>query len=593
MPRQERHEGSLRTSTPRDHNAEAPSRVRIPLRRYRPQRVEVFLGPTNSGKTHQALAYLAERGSGIYAAPLRMLAFESYERLSARLGADLVGLVTGEEHVNEHAPVVCCTAEMAPIRAKLLVLDEVQWAQDPDRGFAWTRLLAGAEVEELYVTGEVGAAPFVKAVLGEDVPITYLERLCPLQIGHKTKIGAIPQRSVVVAFSRKAVLHLAGLLRDKGRNVSVLYGALPPEVRRSQIEKFVIGENDVVVATDVIGHGINLPVDQVVFAETSKFDGVMRRNLKAWETAQIGGRAGRYGLSDKGIVSWLVGATGFEPEEEVVRAVELPFKFVDNHAAYRLVKWGFVAPALEDLQVSKPTDLAQALEAWAILARKELAGVKWARVSSVEPFVRKLQILRKVKAGKKSVLGLLSLEDTWKLVRAPCDPDERADTAILSKLALALVGNSTSGTVTTGHAANPRSTRSADNFIALAEEKEATRHRAAHGRNAYRSAVPESTASFTAFVAHNPKGAVATRLEVWARELVILRWATLTFEGRLDVAHGDVSRQLDRVTNALNAALARAVEKGVAHCISCGKVCAPWFPRCDSCHAARPTPYYY
>ncbi len=547
MSRQEKH-GATRTGAPGNHDtgatgaSVATGQVRIPLRRSSPHRIEVFLGPTNSGKTHQALAYLALRGSGIYAAPLRMLAFESYERLCAKLGTDLVGLVTGEEHINEHAPVVCCTAEMAPIRSNLLVLDEVQWAQDPDRGYAWTRLLAGAEVEELYVTGEVGAAPLVKAVLGEDVPITYLDRLCPLQIGHKVKLSTIPQRSVVVAFSRKAVLHLAGMLRDKGRNVSVLYGALPPEVRRAQIEKFVTGENDVVVATDVIGHGINLPVDQVIFAETDKFDGTERRNLEPWETSQIGGRAGRYGLSDKGIVSWLGGITGFAPSEEVIRAIESPNKHVDNQAAYRLVKWGFVAPALEDLQVTKPTELVQALVEWASLAREELAGVKWARVSSVEPFIAKLQILRKIKVGKKSVLSLLSLDDAWKLIHAPCDPDERADAAILSKLALTLVGSIT---------------------------------------------------SFTVFVNRNPRGAVATRLETWTRELVMLRWATLTFEGRLDITHEAVSRQLDRVTDALNAALARAVEKGIARCISCGKVCAPWFPRCDSCHASRQHRYYY
>ena len=129
-----------------------PGTVLLPLRTTPLLKVEVFLGPTNSGKTHRALEYLKQRGVGVYAAPLRMLALEAYERLSEQTGRSQVGLVTGEERINEHAPIICCTVEMAPMSGRLLVLDEVQWAQDTDRGWAWTRLLAGAEVEELYVT---------------------------------------------------------------------------------------------------------------------------------------------------------------------------------------------------------------------------------------------------------------------------------------------------------------------------------------------------------------------------------------------------------------------------------------------------------
>ncbi len=86
--------------------AEGRIEIRLPERRTEPESVVAHLGPTNSGKTHDALAFLAERGRGVYAGPLRMLAQEAHRRLAALLGDERVGLITGEERINEHAPVL-------------------------------------------------------------------------------------------------------------------------------------------------------------------------------------------------------------------------------------------------------------------------------------------------------------------------------------------------------------------------------------------------------------------------------------------------------------------------------------------------------
>ena len=48
--------------------------------------------------------------------------------------------------------------------------------------------------------------------------------------------------------------------------------------------------------------GLNLPIRRILFMETEKFDGVERRELKPEEIRQIAGRAGRYGMYDKGYV---------------------------------------------------------------------------------------------------------------------------------------------------------------------------------------------------------------------------------------------------------------------------------------------------
>ena len=79
--------------------------LELPRRRTPPETVDAHLGPTHSGKTHHALAFLAEQGRGVYAGPLRMLAQEAHRRLAARLGDERVGLVTGEERVNAGAQI--------------------------------------------------------------------------------------------------------------------------------------------------------------------------------------------------------------------------------------------------------------------------------------------------------------------------------------------------------------------------------------------------------------------------------------------------------------------------------------------------------
>src|SRR6185312_8902172 len=218
--------------------------VRLPERTREPESVVAHLGPTNSGKTHDALQFLVETGRGVYAAPLRMLAQEAHRRLSADLGND-VGLVTGEERVNPDAPIICCTAEMAPMRGETLVLDEVQWAEDDERGSAWTRLMLGGEYRHILLLGAVEALPLVEHAFPQ-VDVRFFERKAPLEWIGKKGIAGLHAGTVVVAFSRRAVIGLAGELNQlhPGR-VAVLYGAMPLASRREEIDRFLSGEADV------------------------------------------------------------------------------------------------------------------------------------------------------------------------------------------------------------------------------------------------------------------------------------------------------------------------------------------------------------
>ena len=95
-----------------------------------------------------------------------------------------------------------------------------------------------------------------------------------------------------IVFSRKDVHAVAGELQRKGFRCSVIYGALPYDVRRNEVKRYVNGETDIVVATDAIGMGLNLPIERVIFLTTEKFDGTQQRPLTPTEIKQIAGRAG-------------------------------------------------------------------------------------------------------------------------------------------------------------------------------------------------------------------------------------------------------------------------------------------------------------
>jgi ATP-dependent RNA helicase SUPV3L1/SUV3 len=512
--------------------AERRVAVSLPSRRVPPERVVAHLGPTNSGKTYAALEELVAAGRGVYAGPLRMLAQEAHRRLGERLGVENVGLVTGEERVNDQAPVICSTVEMAPASGTLLVLDEVQWADDEERGSAWTRLLLASEYREILLLGALDALPLVRRAF-PDAELKVFERKLPLEwIGERT-LRSLTKGTVVVAFSRRAVLALAGEVnRSHPGRVAVLYGAMPLASRREEIDRFLSGRADVCVATDVLGHGVNLPCETLLFAETTKFDGQERRTLLPWELAQIAGRAGRFGLVERGHVGVLTGIGWGEADPEVVRsALEPHVPLPGGHRGYRVVDEARIRPRLAELGVDDPDDLDAALVAWHRVAIREWAYESWLAVESLQPLRLRLDAVRRRLADRGR---RLSLEDMWTLVNAPVDED---GLELLATLALALAGD--------------RVARPQLNFLL-------------------------DTARL--------RGASLEDAEQAAREASILRWFALQFPGV-----GGVT--IERAAALEEAAAARVVARlrlevespTIGRCRSCGRPCAPWFPLCDRC----------
>lgn len=289
----------------------------FPVARSLGRRIHFHLGPTNSGKTYEALMVLQNSASGLYLAPLRLLAMEIRDRL---MDAGVpCNLVTGEERVLiPGARHTACTVEMMnPQReVDVAIIDEIQMLQDEGRGYAWTAALVGAPAKEVYVCGsDAVTEPCVRTIegLGETYEITRLERKTPLVLETESLSGPrynrwklkkhIRKGDAVIAFTRKDVLTLSARIRQWGFGVASIYGALSPEVRRTEARRFNDGEADVLVATDAIGMGLNLPIRRVVFSTTQKFDGTATRDLNATEVRQIAGRAGRYGIYPVGYVN--------------------------------------------------------------------------------------------------------------------------------------------------------------------------------------------------------------------------------------------------------------------------------------------------
>ena len=285
------------------------------------RRFVAVLGPTNSGKTHQAFERLAQAASGMYLAPLRLLALEAHQRLTAQFGTPC-SLLTGEESREvPGARHLAATVEMLdPGReVDLIVIDEVQMLGDAERGAAWTQAIVAANAREVWLLGSPSAEAAIRVLaerLGVPLEVRHLARKQPLVCAAHAlaknpaaALKLVQSRDCLIVFSRRDALQLRDDLLGRGHRVACVYGALTPEVRESEAARFASGEADVLVATDAIAMGLNLPIARIIFTAVQKYDGIERGDLPVQLTQQIAGRAGRYGHAQAGVV------VGLTPDE--------------------------------------------------------------------------------------------------------------------------------------------------------------------------------------------------------------------------------------------------------------------------------------
>lgn len=259
--------------------------------------VTALLGPTNTGKTYQAVAEMLNYHSGIMGFPLRLLARENYDRVVALKGAAAVALVTGEEKiVPPTAQYFLCTVEAMPLDRsfEFLAVDEIQLCADPDRGHIFTdRLLNARGKARTMFMGADTIAPLLRSLI-PDIDIRQQARFSQLTYTGFKKLTRLPPRTAIVAFTINDLYDVADMIRRQRGGTAVVLGALSPRTRNAQVEMYQSGEVDFMVATDAIGMGLNMDIHHIAFAATRKFDGQQVRQLGTAEMGQIAGRAGRH-----------------------------------------------------------------------------------------------------------------------------------------------------------------------------------------------------------------------------------------------------------------------------------------------------------
>lgn len=360
----------------------------------------LHIGGTNTGKTYAGFQRLKAARTGVYLAPLRLLALEAQETL-LDAGVDC-SLTTGEEEDRREGDThVAATAEKLDLHTayQVAVIDECQMIADRQRGYAWTRAILGVQAPEIHLC----AAPEAKDLLlklirscGDSYEVQTHQRSTPLLcMNHVLDFTRVQPGDALITFSKVGVLRVAEDLRQRGKEPAIIYGALPYATRRRQMEGFLAGKMQYVVSTDAIGMGLNLPIRRIIFMDTEKFDGIERRSLKPAEIQQIAGRAGRYGMYDKGFV----GST------ENIDFIRAGLESVVPPLQEAVV--GF-----SDLVLKVDFDLLEVL-------------TQWNQMPTVEPYV-KLDITRYLTIiGKIREAGfLLSKEQELKAANIPFDETE-------------------------------------------------------------------------------------------------------------------------------------------------------------------------
>ncbi len=368
----------------------------------------LHIGPTNSGKTFRSLERLKLAKCGVYLGPLRLLALEVYEQMCHY---DVpCTMRTGQECIEEEGSrVTASTIEMADFDENydIAVIDEAQMVTDPDRGHSWTKAILGLRAKEIHICMSPAAEQAILHLIQlcqDDYEIERYVRKTELICEDVPFVfpDDVQNGDALIVFSKKSVLDVAGRLEEQKINASVIYGSLPPEIRRRQMHLFNKGKTKVVVATDAIGMGLNLPVKRIVFLQAEKYDGVSRRPLLVSEVKQIAGRAGRFGIYDMGYVN-AMGSEElsyirecYEAEEEPVSQVNLGFPQIL-------------------LDIEAPMD--------------ELLKI-WHDVTPTEPFVKEnideaLYLYEQAKRQKALIDGFENKHILYRMITCPIDIKDR------------------------------------------------------------------------------------------------------------------------------------------------------------------------
>jgi superfamily II RNA helicase len=322
----------------------------------------ILATPTGSGKSLVATALhfdaLARHRRSIYTAPIKALVNEKFFALCQDFGPENVGLMTGDAAVNRDAPIVCCTAEiLANIGLREgkasdfceIVVDEFHYYSDRDRGTAWQLpLLTMPQSRFLLMSATFGEPTIFAERLtklnglptacvtstNRPVPLDFSYRetplhetlqkltddgLYPVYVVHFTQRACAEEAQNLMSIDfcskdeKKAILEaMRGarfdtafgkeLQRFLRHGVGIHHAGLLPKYRLLVEKLAQRGLLKIIVGTDTLGVGVNIPIRTVLLTKLCKYDGEKTALLRARDFHQISGRAGRRGFDTQGSV---------------------------------------------------------------------------------------------------------------------------------------------------------------------------------------------------------------------------------------------------------------------------------------------------
>ena len=392
------------------------------------RKVTFHSGPPNSGKTYNAIVALQKAKSGIYCAPLRLMAFEVYDQLT-KLGIDC-NLITGEEQLlnHKHPQVICSTIEMASFSAEydFAVIDEIQMMNSRSRGFAWTRAYMNLDAKDLHVCGDLRTLPLLQKlsdVLKDTISVVRYQRKVPLEMDACSLKGvykSLKRGDALVVFSRQAVFEYKKAIELSTHfKCAVIYGALPPQPRRNQAELFNSGQREILVCTDAIGMGLNLNIERVVFMSMRRKIGRNYVDADHAQVQQIAGRAGRYGIFNKGYT------TTFHEKD-----FQLLDKFIKTDPK-DVLQMGFF-PSLDQFKrFKKCLPFVNSFSRLCMMFKHySVCGEEDSFVCDMEAFLNRVRLLESVS---------LPLADKYYFCLAPCHARAGPEASTLLKVFLKLI----------------------------------------------------------------------------------------------------------------------------------------------------------
>lgn len=310
----------------------------------------IISAPTGSGKTLVSYVWSGlidvygnmhqPSSKVIFTAPIKALSNERYLELKSK-GLN-VGLETGDFKKNETATILCCTQEIytlkyAHIPGQKVIIDEFHYIfNDSERSRAYVDGLrrTSDESDILVMSATFGSPDKIKKYLEKASRRDFAlykttDRITELRFRKKGIRYKSIHHALVFAFSKKGVMFIADRIAETRpfnrydaprlreiasilevkkihgnmfRGVGTYFGAMLPKEKLLVEMAFRERIIDVVVGTDALSLGVNLPAETVVFGQMAKYvDGPITKN----EFLQMSGRAGRRGYFDIGYVTYI------------------------------------------------------------------------------------------------------------------------------------------------------------------------------------------------------------------------------------------------------------------------------------------------